>query len=87
MKEASKESVLFDLVEKWQKSGKSQKKFSSENNVRFHTFSYWVQRYRQSRSTNPGFASVTLSPENICLNPYTQSLCEILSKSCSGILS
>ena len=54
---------MFDLVKKWQKSGKSQKKFSSENNVRFHTFSYWVKRYRQSKGTNPGFASVTLTPE------------------------
>jgi len=63
MKEASKESAMFDLVEKWQKSGKSQKKFSSENNVKFHTFSYWVQRYKQSKSVNPGFAAVTLTQE------------------------
>lgn len=82
MKEASKESVMFDLAEKWQKSGKSQKKFSSENNVRFHTFSYWVQRYKQSRSTNPGFASVTLTPEpeNVCLNP------KIEIELCGGII-
>jgi transposase-like protein len=63
MKEASKELAMFDLVEKWQKSGKSQKKFSSENNIKFHAFSYWVKRYRQSISTNAGFASVTLTPE------------------------
>jgi len=63
MKEASKESAMFDLVEKWQKSGKSQNKFSIENNVKFHTFSYWVQRYKQSKITNPGFAAVTLTPE------------------------
>ena len=63
MKEASKESAMFDLVEKWQKSGKSQKKFSSENNVKFHAFSYWVKQYRQSKSPDPGFASVTLTPE------------------------
>ena len=71
MKEASKESAMFDLVEKWQKSGKSQNKFSTENNVKFHTFSYWVQRYKQSKSTNPGFAAVTLTPERetSCSNP------------------
>jgi transposase-like protein len=71
MKEASKESAMFDLVEKWQKSGKSQKKFSSENGIKIHTFIYWVQRYRQSGSTNPGFASVTLTPEpeTVCSNP------------------
>jgi transposase-like protein len=82
MKEASKESVMFDLVEKWQKSGKSQKKFSSENNVKFHTFSYWVQRYKQSKSANPGFASVTLTPEpeTVCSNP------KIEIELCGGII-
>jgi transposase-like protein len=71
MKESSKELAMFDMVENWQKSGKSQKKFSSENNVKFHTFSYWVQRYKQSKSTNPGFAAVTLTPEleTSCSNP------------------
>jgi len=68
MKEASKESAMFDLVEKWQKSGKSQKKFSSENNVKCHAFGYWVKKYKQSKSTNPGFASVTLTPEPVCSN-------------------
>ena len=54
---------MFDLVERWEKSGKSQKKFSSENNVKFHAFGYWVKKYKQSNSANPGFASVTLTPE------------------------
>lgn len=63
MKEASKESAMFKLVEKWQKSGKGQKQFSSDNNITFSAFSYWVQRYRRSKITNPGFATVTLTPE------------------------
>lgn len=65
---------MFDLVEKWQKSGKSQKKFSAENNVKFHAFSYWVKRYRQSKSSNPGFASVTLTQEHetVCSNPKVE---------------
>jgi hypothetical protein len=63
MEKLSKESAMFDLVEKWEKSGKSQNKFSTENNVKFHTFTYWVQRYRQSKIANPGFAAVTLTPE------------------------
>ena len=63
MKEAVKEVAMFNLVEKWQKSGKSQKQFSSENNVTFYAFNYWVQRYRRSKRIDSGFASVTLSPE------------------------
>ncbi len=64
MKESSKESSMFNLVEKWQKSGKSQKQFSSENNITFYAFNYWVQRYKRSTSITPGFASVTLTQES-----------------------
>jgi hypothetical protein len=71
MKEATKESAMFKLVEKWQKSGKGQKQFSGDNNITFSAFSYWVQRYRRSKISNPGFASVTLTPEPepACSNP------------------
>lgn len=63
MKEATKESVMFKLIEKWQKSEMSQKQFSIENNLNVHTMSYWVQRYNKSKISNTGFASVTFSPE------------------------
>ena len=71
MKESSKESAMFNLVERWQKSGKSQKQFSSENNISFHAFNYWVQRYKRSKGINPGFASVTLTqePESVLSSP------------------
>lgn len=55
---------MFDLVKRWEKSGKSQKEFSSENNVKCHAFGYWVKRYKQSNSTNQGFASVTLTQDS-----------------------
>jgi len=63
MKLATKESAMFNLVEKWQKSGKSQKQFSSDNGITFYAFNYWVQRHKRSKSSNPGFASVTLTPD------------------------
>ena len=63
MKEATKESVMFKLIEKWQKSELSQKQFSIENNLNIHTMSYWVQRYNKSKISNAGFASVTFGPE------------------------
>jgi hypothetical protein len=63
MKEATKESAMFKLIEKWQKSELSQKQFSMENNLNVHTMSYWVQRYNKSKISNTGFASVTFAPE------------------------
>jgi hypothetical protein len=63
MKEATKESVMFNLIEKWQKGEMSQKQFCIENNLNVHTMSYWVQRYNKSKISNAGFASVTFTPE------------------------
>jgi len=54
---------MFDLVEQWQQSGKSQSQFSSENGIRLHTLGYWVKKYRESHATNPGFAALTVSGE------------------------
>jgi hypothetical protein len=63
MKEATKESVMFKLIEKWQKSELSQKQFSIENNLNVHTMSYWVQRYNKSKISKTGFAALTFAPE------------------------
>jgi hypothetical protein len=64
MKEESKEAAMFDLVEQWRQSGKSQKQFSEENHIKLWTLLYWVQKYRQSKAPDQGFASLTISPES-----------------------
>lgn len=52
---------MYDLVEQWQQSGKSQKQFSAEHNIKLATFSYWVRKYRIHKQGDPGFARVELS--------------------------
>ena len=64
MKEGTKAAAMFDLVEQWQQSGKSQKQFSEENRIKLWTLLYWVQKYRQSKVPDQGFASLTISPES-----------------------
>lgn len=63
MKEEAKATAMFDLVEQWRQSGKSQKQFSEENHIKLWTLLYWVQKYRQSKAPDRGFASLTISPE------------------------
>ena len=63
MKEETKAAAMFDLVEQWQQSGKSQKQFSEKNHIKLWTLLYWVQKYRQSKSPDQGFASLTISPD------------------------
>ena len=63
MQDEAKTSAMFELVEQWYQSGKSQSQFSSENGIRLHTLGYWVKRYRESQDTHQGFASLTVSGE------------------------
>ena len=63
MQDESKTQSMFDIVEQWQQSGKSQSQFSSENGIRLHTLGYWVKKYRESQDTHHGFASLTVSGE------------------------
>lgn len=63
MQDESKIQSMFELVEQWQQSGKSQSQFSSENGIRLHTLGYWVKKYRESQDTHQGFASLTVSTE------------------------
>jgi hypothetical protein len=63
MKEEGKATAMFDLVEQWQQSEKSQKLFSEENHLKLGTFIYWVQKYRQAKAPDQGFASLTIASE------------------------
>ncbi len=44
---------MFPLVERWQKSGLTQKEFSQQHGVSEHVFYYWVSRYRNALSIAP----------------------------------
>lgn len=60
MQNQGKTANMFELVEQWQRSGKSQQLFSSEHNLKLATFSYWIKKYRQHRISEIGFAKLEL---------------------------
>ncbi len=60
MQKQEKSSEMFELVEQWQQSGKSQHQFSAEHNIKLATFSYWVKKERQQKLSEIGFAKVEL---------------------------
>lgn len=64
MLDENKTSTMFELVEQWKQSGKSQSQFSSENGIRLHTLGYWVKKYRESQVTHQGFASLSISGDD-----------------------
>jgi hypothetical protein len=58
MHEQDKTTSMFELVEQWQQSGQSQKRFILEHDIKLATFGYWVKKYRQHHSGEIGFARV-----------------------------
>jgi len=63
MQDENKTRAMFDIVEQWQQSGKSQNQFSIENGIRLHTLMYWVKKYRQLQTGHEGFATVSIDGE------------------------
>jgi hypothetical protein len=69
MQNDTKTQSMYELVEQWQQSGKTQKQFSEENHIKLATFIYWVQKHRQINVTDHGFAALTIGQENGVENP------------------
>jgi len=61
MQSEDKTTMMFNLVEQWQQSGISQQQFSDDHNIKLPTFSYWVKKYREQKTTDIGFTKVDLS--------------------------
>ena len=74
MQNEDKSVGMFDLVEQWQQSGKSQQQFSIEHNIKLATFGYWVKKHRQQKSSEIGFAKVELGQHS---NSFTAARIEI----------
>jgi hypothetical protein len=64
----TKTQSMYELVEQWQQSGKTQKQFSEENHIKLATFMYWVQKYRQINVPDHGFATLTIGQETVDSN-------------------
>lgn len=74
MQNEDKTAGMFELVEQWQQSGKSQQQFSTEHNVKLATFSYWLKKHRQQKASEIGFAKVELEQQPIS---YSRARIEI----------
>jgi transposase-like protein len=51
---------MFELVEEYQRSGKTQKQYSEQIGIGYAKFNYWVCKYRDHHQLQPagGFVSV-----------------------------
>ncbi len=68
-------SEMFSLIELWEQSGLSGKAFCKEQNISFHTFYYWLKKFRQKDddSETTGFVPIKISKTQ-----PVSSACEII---------
>jgi len=45
---------MFEMIERWQQSGLSQKSFCEKESLKFKSFYYWYRRYRQRNPATEG---------------------------------
>ncbi len=61
MEKEERSAQMLSLVEQWAESGLSQKQFAKDHQIKYHTFTYWVKRYRQRQHQNNGFIPIDLT--------------------------
>lgn len=65
MEKEDRSAQMLSLVEQWTESGLSQKQFAQEHQIKYHTFTYWVRRYRQQQHQNNGFIPIDLTTASV----------------------
>jgi hypothetical protein len=53
---------MFQLVEEYQQSGRSQKEFCSQQGISLAKLNYWISKYRQERQPSAGFFKIDTIP-------------------------
>jgi len=53
---------MFSLLEEWQTSGISAKKFCNDRSLSYHTFNYWLKKYRNKddKKSRKGFVPLKI---------------------------
>ncbi len=53
---------MFSLLEEWKTSGISASKFCNDRSLSYHTFNYWLKKYRNKDKKSPqkGFVSLKI---------------------------
>lgn len=49
---------MYNLVDSWASSGKTQKEYCEESGIKSGTFSYWVSKKKAALSASSGFVKV-----------------------------
>lgn len=65
---------MYPLIENWEKSGKSKKRFCEEVPINLHTFKYWLKKRnkeRDSKTSSSEFVELQIEqPRELSKNEY-----------------
>jgi hypothetical protein len=64
----AREQQMQQHIQTWQKSGQTQQEYCKQNSLGFHTFYYWLKRFRD-RERVPGIDFVPLRIKDHRLTP------------------
>jgi transposase len=53
MSKQNNSTEMFSLLEEWKTSGISAKKFCNDRSLSYHTFNYWLKKYRNKGEKKP----------------------------------
>jgi len=59
--DTTKTEKMFDLVDQWKASGKTQTEFCRDHDIKAGTLGYWVGKKKRADQTTAGFALVDLT--------------------------
>jgi len=64
---------MYPLVESWLSSGQSKQQFCTEHQINLHTFTYWVQKYREDKpgGNQPAFIQIVPPATSAAVSLYT----------------
>jgi hypothetical protein len=55
MRDTMKSQRMYELVNQWKVSGKTQAEFAREQQIGLHTFKYWLQKFRSKDDAQGSF--------------------------------
>ncbi len=73
-KREQKRRKMADVIERWERSGKSARAFSEEAQVAESRLRYWRSRIRREAVAQPGFVPVTILPDEPAVGSGVRSV-------------
>lgn len=63
---------MFRMIEKWRQSNLTQRSWCTEMRIPYHTFQYWLKKYRKNEKQERLIPFVELKVPTVAVSPYCE---------------